>query len=427
MACVGVIGLQWGDEGKGKVVDLLAESALHIVRPQGGNNAGHTIIAQGKEYKFHLIPSGIVYPHTTCYVGGGVVLDPFSFLEEIDLLEKSEISYSNRLFISPYAHMVLPYHRLFDQLHEREKGGKAVGTTARGIGPCYADKANRTGLRLADLLHTQSFPDKLKAVLQEKNKILSLLYQHEPLPFEPLYEKLLEAKKRIAPLIGPVEEKIGIALQRQERILFEGAQGVLLDTTFGSYPYVTSSSTLAGGLSTGTGISPGHLKEIVGVAKVYTTRVGQGPFPTELSSRERDLFPSSQEARELGTTTGRTRRLGWLDTFLLQHTARIGGATHLALMKLDILDSLETIKICIGYKKKHSFPPTAEELSEAEPIYEEHPGWKKSTRSVRIYDDLPSQAKAFLRRIEELVGLPLVLVSVGPERESTLWLDRFEE
>lgn len=427
MSCIGIIGLQWGDEGKGKIVDLLAETALHIVRPQGGNNAGHTILVGSSEYKFHLIPSGIIYPHTQCYIGGGVVLDPFSFLEELAGLEKAKIAYEGRLWISAYAHLVLPYHRLLDQLTEKAKGKHAVGTTARGIGPCYADKANRTGLRMADLLHAPSFPEKLRRALEEKNRLLSALYEEPPFPFEPLYETLAAARERLAPLVCSVEEKIDKAFQRKERIVFEGAQGALLDTTFGSYPYVTSSSTLAGGLAAGAGFGPGGLREVVGVAKLYTTRVGGGPFPTELSEEERPLFPASQQARELGTTTGRERRLGWLDAFLLRHTARLSGATCLALTKLDILDALDRIKLCVGYKKMASFPATSEELLEAHPIYEEHPGWKTSTRHIRFYEDLPKEAKAYLRRIEELLHLPIAFVSVGPERESTLWLDRFEE
>lgn len=427
MPSIAVIGMQWGDEGKGKVIDLLSERARHIARAQGGNNAGHTIVAKGQEYRFHVVPSGIIYPHTNCYIGGGTVIDPASLIAEFEGLTKNHIHFEERLFLSRYAHVVMPYHRLLDQLAEKAKGTAAVGTTGRGIGPCYADKANRCGIRLADFLNPKAFRIMLEAALSIKNKELHILYGHAPLEFDLIfdeYQKLAEKLKRFA---APVEELLYNASKNGERILFEGAQGALLDNTFGTYPFVTSSCTLAGGVCSGAGVGPSLIDQTIGVAKVYTTRVGNGPFPTELTADELSQFPDHSAAREMGTTTGRKRRIGWLDTFLLKHTICLNGADSLALTKLDILDELDEIKICTGYKHCHSFPATLIELEAAVPIYETHPGWKRSTRGVEVYNDLPGPAKAYVRRIEELCGIPVSLVSVGPEREKTLWLDRFFE
>ncbi len=424
MTTVAIMGMQWGDEGKGKITHLLSEQAVHIARAQGGNNAGHTVVDRGQEYRFHLIPSGILFPHTKCYIGGGTVIDPASLLEETLGLVKHGVQYVNRLYISPYAHLILPYHRLIDQLAEKQKGGSAVGTTGRGIGPCYADKANRCGLRIADLL-SESFPDRLKATLELKNRELQGLYGHEPLALEPILTEYRGYAKRLAPLVGPVEEMLYRAGKKGERILFEGAQGALLDNTFGTYPFVTSSCTLAGGVCSGLGVGPSAIAQVLGVAKVYTTRVGNGPFPTELSGEEMALFPDHRASREIGTTTGRKRRMGWLDIPLLRHTAMLNGVTHLALMKLDILDQLDEVKICVGYKHLNHFPPTVEELAQVHPIYETLPGWKTSTQNVQVYNELPSQAKKIIRRIEELCELPVALISVGPDREKTIWLEPF--
>ncbi len=422
---IAVLGMQWGDEGKGKVIDLLSERAQHIARAQGGNNAGHTIVVKGQEFRFHLIPSGILYPHTRCYIGGGTVIDPPSLLNEMEALHKNGIEYVKRLYISFYAHLVFPYHRLFDQLSEKKKGGGAIGTTGRGIGPCYTDKMARSGIRLADLLNPTVFPGRLKAVLALKNEELERLYDHPPLEEGAILEEYQSYAKRLAPFAAPVEELLYAARKKGERILFEGAQGALLDVTFGTYPFVTSSCTLAGGVASGLGIGPTSMDRIIGVTKAYTTRVGKGPFPTELSQEEQALFPDHLASREVGTTTGRKRRMGWLDVFLLRHTICLNGVDTLALMKLDILDGLEKIKICTGYKHCKMFPATAEELAHAIPIYETHPGWKKSTREIQVYDDLPAQAKAYIRRIEELCELPISLISTGPDREKTLWLDQF--
>lgn len=426
MPSIAVSGMQWGDEGKGKVIDLLSKLAYHIARPQGGNNAGHTIVAEGREYKFHLIPSGILYPHTKCYIGGGTVMDPPSLLGEIEQLEKQGIQWEKRLFLSLYSQIVFPYHRLIDQLSEKKKGGKAVGTTGKGIGPCYADKSNRSGLRFADLL-SERFKEKLEAALEAKNQELEKLYGHSPLSLESVYREYLGYAERLAPYAAPVEELLFQASEKKEKILFEGAQGALLDATFGTYPFVTASCTLAGGVCTGLGLGPSHVHRVLGVTKAYTTRVGNGPFPTELSPEELSRFPDHTTSREVGTTTGRKRRIGWFDAYLVRHAIRLTGADALALTKLDILDSLEEILICTGYKHHLHFPAASEELERAVPIYESHPGWKQSTREVRFYDDLPSPAKAYVRRIEELCARPVSLISVGPERERTLWLDRFFE
>jgi adenylosuccinate synthase len=422
---VAVLGMQWGDEGKGKVIDLLAEKAHHIARAQGGNNAGHTIVVKGQEFRFHLIPSGILYSHTRCYIGGGTVIDPPSLLAEMEGLHRHGIDYVKRLYISFYAHIVFPYHRLIDQLAEKKKGGGAIGTTGRGIGPCYTDKVGRCGIRLVDLLHPEIFRDKLQAILAWKNEELEKLYGHAPLAFQPIFEEYKAYGERLAPFAAPVEELLHAASGRQENILFEGAQGALLDVTFGTYPFVTSSCTLAGGITAGLGIGPTKIDRVVGVTKAYTTRVGHGPFPTELSPQEQARFPDHTASREVGTTTGRKRRMGWLDTFLLRHTVCLNGADTLALTKLDILDGLDEIRICTGYRHCKSFPATVEGLQQAEPIYESHPGWKRPTGHVHVYDDLPTQAKAYVRRVEELCAVPVSLISTGPDREKTLWLDRF--
>lgn len=424
MTAVAILGMQWGDEGKGKITHALSAQATHIVRAQGGNNAGHTVVDQGKEYRFHVIPSGILFPHTKSYIGGGTVIDPASLLAEMDGLTQHGISYVKRLYISPYAHVIFPYHRLIDQLAEKQKGGSAIGTTGRGIGPCYADKVNRLGLRMADLV-SGGFAGRLKEALERKNRELKGLYNSEALEFEPIFKEYEGYAQKLAPFIGPVEEMLYKASKNKEKILFEGAQGALLDNTFGTYPFVTSSCTLSGGICSGSGVGPGAVHEVLGVAKAYTTRVGNGPFPTELSEKEMALFPDHRASREIGTTTGRKRRMGWLDIALLRHTLALNGATSLALMKLDILDQVEEIRICIGYKHKDSFPATVEELAEVQPIYETHAGWRESTQHVRTYGELPRLARAYVRRIEELCGLPVALLSVGPDRGQTIWLDPF--
>lgn len=409
--------MQWGDEGKGKVIDLLSEKARHIVRPQGGNNAGHTIVVKGQEFRFHLVPSGILYAHTRCYIGGGTVIDPPSLLQELEVLRKANILLDGRLFISAYAHVVLPYHRLFDQLQEQRKGSRAIGTTGRGIGPCYVDKAQRMGVRIGDLVDPEKFGHVLSAILPFKNEELHKLFAHAPLNLEALVEEYATYGALLRPFVAPVEELIHEAVQRDEPTLFEGAQGALLDTTFGTYPFVTSSCTLAGGATTGSGLGPSRVGSVLGVAKAYTTRVGNGPLPTELDTKSLGVFPDHTAAREIGTTTGRKRRIGWLDVALLKHTAALNGADQLTVTKLDILDTLREIPVCVGYRGASSFPFA---LEDAEPIYEVLPGWGVSTAKATSYAELPANARRYIERIEELTRVPVSLVSVGPERCQTL-------
>jgi adenylosuccinate synthase len=431
MVSIAILGMQWGDEGKGKVVDLLSEKAKHIARAQGGNNAGHTILVgspEPREFRFNLIPSGILYPDSKCYIGGGTVLDPPGLLKEMEGLRTHQVSFEKRLFISSYAHVVMPYHKLLDKLCEERMGSSAIGTTGKGIGPCYVDKVRRTGIRMAELIDPQLFRARLETVLPLKNEEFEKIYGVPGLDGERLYAEYGEYGKKLKPYVAPVEEMLFEAHVKKESILFEGAQGALLDVTFGTYPFVTSSCTLAGGVSAGLGFGPTRIGHVLGVAKAYTTRVGNGPFPTELGSHELALFPDHVASREIGTTTGRKRRIGWLDIPILRTTCRWNGADSLALMKLDILDGLEEVKICVGYllngKKMEFFPTTVETLSEVEPIYEMHPGWRRSTKGCQIYDDLPHQAKKYIRRIEHLLNVPISLISVGPEREKTVWLDQ---
>lgn len=358
-------------------------------------------------------------------MGGGTVIDPQSLLGELETLKKHQIHFEKRLFLSQYAHIVFPYHRLIDKLAEEKRGASSIGTTGRGIGPCYVDKANRSGIRLADLLSAEGFKQKLQSAVEMKNKELAAFYGHAPLSWESIYAEYQGYAEKLAPFSAPVEEMLFKASQNQERILYEGAQGALLDITFGTYPFVTSSCTLSGGICSGSGVGPTQIGHAIGVAKAYTTRVGKGPFPTELSPDELAKFPDHSASREVGTTTGRKRRIGWFDAYLLKHTICLNGIDSLALTKLDILDELDEIKICTGYKHFHSYPATAEDLTRAIPIYESHPGWKKKTGEIQIYDELPSNAKAYLRRIEELSGVPISILSVGPDREKTIWLDQF--
>lgn len=425
MPTVAIVGMQWGDEGKGKIVDLLSDSADHIARAQGGNNAGHTVVANGIEYRFHLIPSGILNPRAKCYIGGGTVIDPPSLLAEMDQLRRHGISFEKRLYISRYAHLVFPYHRILDELGDQSLGKRAIGTTKKGIGPCYADKANRLGLRIADLF-TEGFRNRLKETLNRKNFELEKLYGHPPLDFEALATEYEGYAKQLSPFVSPVEEMLYTATKQKEKILFEGAQGALLDLTFGTYPFVTSSSTLAGGIPAGLGLGPA-VNCVLGAVKAYTTRVGNGPMPTELSPEEMDLFPDHIASREIGVTTGRKRRIGWFDAVLTAHTIRLNGAGKLALMKLDILDGLDEIRICKAYlldgKEILAFPASNEELLRIRPVYETLSGWKQPTGSARSIEDLPDEAKKYIARIEKLCGAPISLISVGPGREQTLFLD----
>jgi len=419
-----VVGAQWGDEGKGKIIDILTSKAKHIVRAQGGNNAGHTIIIGDDEYKLHLTPSGILHPHTQCYIGAGTVIDPEVLVFEMNTLQSRGIDLTGRLWISPAAHVIFPYHRKLDLLLEQKKGSQAVGTTGRGIGPCYADKAHRLGIRMAELTDPEIFPALLKNALELKNEELTKLYNADPLSFEEIFSEYTRYSQYLAPHVSHVEEKIQEALAADENVLFEGAQGTFLDTTMGTYPYVTSSSTISGGICTGSGVGPSQIDHTVGVIKAYTTRVGHGPLPSEVS--EDDQFLDHFTAREFGTTTRRKRRIGWFDAMLARKAAKINGLNSIAITKLDIFDAADTIKICVAYEldgvRVHDVPYLASEFAQLKPVYEEHPGWKKQTSGIKNYEALPEEAKNYIRRLGELTGVDISMVSVGPEREQTISL-----
>jgi adenylosuccinate synthase len=440
MNSVVVVGLQWGDEGKGKMIDYLASSYHHIVRAQGGNNAGHTILVAEKEFRFHLVPSGILYPETSCYIAGGVVITPEVLLEEIDALEKQGISIQGRLFLSPLAHVIFPYHRLLDSLSEKSRGGQllqqttgssscytggqSIGTTGRGIGPCYMDRAGRQGIRVAELIDSSILENRLKAVLKEKNQIITHIYGLEPLEFAPLFDAYKVLGQRLKPFVADVECMLAGALKKKEKVLFEGANGTFLDVTFGTVPYVTSSWTTASGVAYGAGIGPSRIDHVLGIVKAYTTRVGSGPLPTAFSADEASLFLDNQTAREIGSTTGRIRRMGWFDAVLVKRSVELSGVDSLAITKLDVLDSLKEIKLCVGYRLNGQqisyFPARHEELEKLEPIYETVRGWFCSTKEAKSYHELPKEAKHYLSLIEELCKAPIQYVSVGPEREKTL-------
>ena len=425
MPSVIIVGAQWGDEGKGKVIDLLAEHAEYIVRSQGGNNAGHTIVAKGEEFRFHLVPSGILYPHTHCFIAGGTVIDPKVLLEEIKGLKDKGISLEGRLHISPFAHVVFPYHRLLDKLYEERKKDQAIGTTGRGIGPCYADKANRIGIRICELVDPRALEKKLRSTLSLKNEELQKLFAQHPLSFEAVFEEYAAYGKQLSTYISDVEKIVGKACRQNKNVLFEGAHGTLLDLTYGTYPFVTSSSTISSGVSGGAGIGPTRIQHTVGVVKAYTTRVGAGPLPTALSEQEQNLFLDNAAAREIGTTTGRKRRMGWFDACLVRHAACLNGMDSLALTKLDILDTLKEIKICTGYRLRGQLldtpPPLVDDLENVEPVYETMPGWNRPTKDITSYDELPKEADRYIKRICELVNTPLSILSLGPERERTIF------
>ncbi|MES2199065.1 MAG: adenylosuccinate synthase [Chlamydiota bacterium] len=422
-----VIGTQWGDEGKGKIIDLLSKKADVVVRAQGGNNAGHTVIAKGKEYKFHLIPSGVLYDNVICYITGGVVVDPASLVKEITSLEEGGISLRGRLFISSFAHVILPYHRQLDLLYEEAKGSFSVGTTGKGIGPCYADKANRIGIQLGEMLDFSECMKHVKHVVAMKNRELVNVFKQPPIDFFSIETDWKEYIDKLRPYISyTVEKEVAEAIEQNKKVLFEGAHGSYLDQTFGTYPYVTSSSTIAAGVMAGAGVGPSSIKHVVGVVKAYTTRVGNGPLPTALSKEDEGFFLNNVEAREIATTTGRKRRMGWFDAPLVRHSLGLSGVDSIAIMKLDVLDSLETIKICVGYEldgKKLKTPPAmTSDWDRIEPLYEIFQGWKQSTKEIGSYEELPLQAKEYLKRIEFLCSCPISFVSYGPEREKTFCL-----
>jgi adenylosuccinate synthase len=420
-----VVGTQWGDEGKGKIVDLLTEQARMVVRYQGGNNAGHTLVVGGEKFIFHLIPSGILHPGTVCLIGNGVVLDPEVFLMEVDRLKNRGIKVGpENLRISERTQVIMPYHKRIDIARETAKGTAKIGTTGRGIGPCYEDKVARRGIRVADLLDPEVLKAKLADVLPEKNFYLEKFLGDAPFSQEEILTPYLEMGQRLAPLVTNVSVQLAEAVRQGQNILFEGAQGTHLDIDHGTYPFVTSSNPVAGGACTGTGVGPNQLHHVLGIVKAYTTRVGSGPFPTECLDKIGDHLVEC--GVEFGSTTGRRRRCGWLDAVVLRDAARLNGLTGLAITKLDVLTSLDPVKICVGYdcdgSRRDAMPGTIKELERCRPLFEEMPGWTDDIRGVRHWPDLPAATRNYLKRVEELVGVPIQVISVGPDRAETIVL-----
>jgi adenylosuccinate synthase len=424
LANVIVIGAQWGDEGKGKVTDLLSKSADVVVRYQGGVNAGHTVVVKGQTFKLHLIPSGILYPETECIIGSGTVIDPKLLIEELDRVESLKIS-TEKLMISQTAHVTMPYHRMFDLASEERRGTKKIGTTGRGIGPTYADKSERTGVRMEDLMKPEGLRQKLTWTINNKNVILEKLYNLPPLEPELVIQEYLQYADRLRPHVVDTSLKIYQAIEQRRNILFEGAQGTLLDLDHGTYPYVTSSNPVAGGACVGAGVGPTTIDRVIGVAKAYTTRVGEGPFPTEMTDGIGDVL--CDRGAEFGTTTGRKRRCGWFDAVIGRYAVRVNGLDCLAITKLDVLDELEEIKICVAYeldgKRCEHFPNNSRLLAGCSPIYETLSGWKRSTAECRTLEDLPSEALDYLRFLAELIKVPIAIVSVGAGRDQTIIIE----
>ncbi len=422
MANTILVGAQWGDEGKGKIIDVLTENVEVVVRSQGGNNAGHTVYVGPKKYVLHLVPSGILRSKKKCVIGNGVVLDPVSLVGELDGLEKLGISVKGKLFISETAHIVLPYHRELDALRETGKGKKKIGTTKRGIGPTYGDKAARVGIRMHELIDTERFAAKLKIRLKENNLILKA-HGVKPLSYKKVLADYVKAAARLKPFVTNTVVMLHQEMSRGSNMLFEGAQGTFLDIDHGTYPYVTSSNTTSGGACTGSGVAPNRIDSVVGVMKAYTTRVGEGPMPTQ-NDEISDLLHGM--GREFGATTGRARRCGWFDAVLTRYAAIVNGIDELAVTNVDGLDTLDVIKVCIGYrygKQRFDYVPSdVEVLSKVEPIYAEFPGWKTSTEKAKTWKDLPKNARDYLKAIAELTGAKLKIVSVGPAREQTMIL-----
>jgi len=420
-----IVGTQWGDEGKGKVVDLLAEHADMVVRFQGGNNAGHTMVVEGEQFISHLVPSGILQGKT-CLIGNGLVVDPAVLLEEIDYLSSKGVDMSpDKLKISEKAHLIMPYHRAIDNARERMKGDKKIGTTGRGIGPCYEDKATRRGVRFVELLNQVVFREKVATILDEKNFYLKHYMDAETLALEPILAEYSSYAERLAPYVTNVSVVLSDGMQSGGQVLFEGAQGTHLDIDHGTYPYVTSSSTVAGNACCGSGVGPGKITDIIGIVKAYTTRVGEGPFPSELFDDVGDAI--QQKGVEFGATTGRKRRCGWLDTVILENAARLNSLSGLAITKLDVLGGLAEIKICTAYdyegQRLEHFPTDLNVLAACKPVYETHPGWDEDISGIREYGDLLENARTYLERIQQLAATPIQIVSVGPGRDETIVLD----
>lgn len=417
-----VVGTQWGDEGKGKIIDIIASRADVVVRSQGGNNAGHTVVNDGQTYKLHLIPSGILYKNTLCLIGAGVVLDPKDLLSEIDNLSPRGVSFDN-LKIDPRAHVVMPWHITLDGLSEKFRGSSDIGTTKRGIGPCYMDKYERCGIRVYDLVHPEVFAEKVRMTGKLKNKIITEVYGGEPHDIEAIIKEYTEYGKRLAKYVDDVSVIVYEAAKANKTIMFEGAQATLLDIDFGTYPYVTSSHPLSAGVCVGTGVGPMIISNIIGVAKAYTTRVGKGPFPTELDDEIGEAIRN--KGGEFGTTTGRPRRTGWFDAVIVRHSVRVNGLSSLAINKLDTLGGIGDLKVCVAYKKPdgtviENFPAALEELADCVPVYETLKGFDDDISSCRSFDELPEACKKYIERLEELCDCHISMVGVGPDREQII-------
>jgi adenylosuccinate synthase len=425
MPVVAVIGGQWGDEGKGKIVDLLAQEANVVVRFSGGDNAGHTVMNPQGDFRLHLVPSGIFSPDAVCILGNGVVINPEKLLGEIDQLKECGVD-TSRLFISDRAHLIMPYHILLDGLEEESRGGRAIGTTRKGIGPAFADKVARSGIRAGDLLDREVLLERLRLAVDYKNTILTRVYGADPLSLDDVYDQYCRYGERLAPHIRDTSVMLWETVDRGEAVLLEGAQGTLLDPDFGTYPYNTSSSPLAAGACLGAGLSPARLDGIVAIFKAYCTRVGAGPMPTEIEDETGQLI--RERAHEYGTTTGRPRRCGWFDGVAARFSARVNGFNGVAVTRLDVLDALPRLKICVGYQLNgdsiSNFPAGAAVLARCRPVYEELPGWQADTSDIRRYEDLPVEARQYLARIEGLISCPIKLVSVGQRREQTITVGR---
>jgi adenylosuccinate synthase len=420
MSTVVVVGTQWGDEGKGKITDYLAESAEVVARYQGGNNAGHTILIDGKKYKLSLIPSGVFYEDKKCVIGNGMVINPVALMEEVNYIHENGFSTKN-LVISDRAHVIMPYHITLDVLEEDRKGPNKIGTTRKGIGPAYMDKAARNGIRIADLLDAEEFETKLRHLVKEKNHIIEQVYGAEPLDVEEILTKYLEYAEFIRPYVADTSVVLNDAIDSNQKVLFEGAQGVMLDIDQGTYPFVTSSNPSAGGVCIGSGVGPSKIQQVIGVAKAYTTRVGDGPFPTELFDEVGDTI--RETGHEYGTVTGRPRRVGWFDSVVVRHARRVSGLTGLSLNSLDVLTGLETVKICTGYKYRGEiithYPASLKMLAECEAVYEEMPGWSEDITGAKTLEDLPETTRNYVTRVSELTAIPIAIFSVGRNRNQT--------
>lgn len=421
MKTVAIVGSQWGDEGKGKVIDYLATQADVVVRGQGGNNAGHTLVVDGKKYALHLIPSGVLNPETINVIGNGIVFDPKGFLDELAKLNADNIDTKN-IKISDRAHVIFPYHKELDVLAEEARGDNKIGTTKKGIGPCYMDKTERSGIRICDLMDKEIFGKKLKAQVDAKSKVAKNIYGAEGFDFDSIYNEYLGYADQIRPFVDDTSVVVYEAIKAGKKVLFEGAQGTLLDLDLGTYPFVTSSHPTSGGFSVGAGVGPNMIKDVVGIVKSYTTRVGEGPFVTELNDETGDKIRT--QGREFGTTTGRARRCGWFDAVIVRYAARVNGLTSISLMLLDVLSGFDTVKICTSYKMGDKglkeFPASLEDLAKCEPIYEELEGWSEDLTAIEKYEDLPENAKKYIAKIEELIGVSVDMVSVGPNRTQTI-------